>query len=241
MKSVLRIATLLIALSTQVQAALIGLYEFNGNLENSFGPLGALVPVIEGGTTGFDNGSWVWDGAEAPGTGLELELPSAMNEFSIGIRFLFSEVGSFQKVIDFDGNSSDRGLYVYNEQFSPWNISSAGGSVHANELVTIIFTQHLDGSMAIYQDGSEIPVSDHPDSGLGAISSLIFFRDNEGGTEYSINGAVYEIRIWDTALSAGDIPTAFAPIPEPAVSTLLIGGSLVACAIYVRRRSRKGA
>ena len=39
------------------RTALIGLYEFDGNFDNSFGSLGSLSPVTSGGTSGFASGS----------------------------------------------------------------------------------------------------------------------------------------------------------------------------------------
>ena len=99
---------------TQAQQ-LIGLYEFNGNLNNSVGGAGALdslqVSNAGGATTGFSSGAWSWSGAtNSPGTGLRLELGASRSAYSIGIIFQYSQVNDYAKVLDFTNGTGDVGL-----------------------------------------------------------------------------------------------------------------------------------
>ncbi len=74
-------------------------------------------------------------------------------------------------------------------------------------------------------------------SGCSQYECDLFFQDDSWQeTELSTGGAIFEIRIWiRLVLSAFDIPSAFAPIPEPSAFFLLIGGSSL---VFAEKRRR---
>ena len=236
------ILLLAIAVSCEVSKAdLIGLYEFNGDFSNSYGTLPALTPQTNGGFSGFNSGTWEWDGDTAPGEGLQLSLSSPLSVYSVGIIFRYSQVDAYRKVLDYADQTSDDGLYVVDGSFLPWPYTEIlEGSIAADTTTTIILTRDAGGTIAFYQNGSSTPLftrDDDDDAYVAATTLSFFLDDNVTGGEFSSAGSVAEIRVWDTALSAAEIPDAFAPIPEPAATTALIGLGALVLALS-RRRGR---
>lgn len=211
--------------------------------------LGSLSVIPSTGTTDFVTGTssdagWFWSGASAPGTGLSLSgLPlndgGGFGKYSIGIRFSFSNVSEFRRMIAFA--DVDPGMYVNSGTFNFYSgANNAGGAITSNTFVDFVLTRNGTG-VAGYVNGSSTPaLSLVNDSGVGRSpgGTLQFFRDNIGGNEFSPAGRISLLRIWDGPLAAAEIPTAM--VPEP--SALALGGLGVA-AILVgawRRRHIRG-
>ena len=247
-----RVSILLVALGISChvsKADLIGLYEFNGSgsaaLANSYGSLPSLTEQINGGSAGASGGSWTWSSATAPGDGLVLST-GAMSTYSIGVIFQYSDVTAYRKVVDFANQAQEWGLYVVGTPFlSPTGFQAfndltnpSGGSVSASTTTTVVMTRDGSGNLNIYQNNSSTPIITLADTQgrFVASSSLRFFLDDNNGGEFSAAGSVDEIRVWNTALSAAEIPDAFAPIPEPVGTTALIGAGVAVIALSRRRK-----
>lgn len=218
-------------------AMIIGFYQFNGNFDNSLGPLGSLTPQVSSGTTEFSSGDWIWDGAADQGTGLSLSLPGAMSTYSIGVVFEFSAVSAFRKVVDFASQTSEAGLYVNEGTFSAYP-NALGGSIAQITSTEIVLTRSEVGLFNLYVNGSPIQVLSFSDNASDFVptSTLNFFLD-DSGSEFSPSGAVSEIRIWNTALSSNEIPTAFAAVPETSAFSILVGsGAFIFGLLRVRWR-----
>jgi hypothetical protein len=223
---------------------MVGLYEFNGNLANSISggsALGSLTVLNAGGaTTGYSSGAWTWSGAtNSPGTGLKLDFGSTLSTYSIGMVFQYTQVDGYRKVLDFVGGATDAGIYVDNGVYESCLTAGAqGGNIAANTFSTFVITREATGHFTVYVDGSPTTVMDETAlSGELAGQTVQFFLD-DGGSEFTAGGSVAEIRVWNTALSSGDIPTAFAAIPEPATYALLLGAAGLALAAWRRRAGR---
>lgn len=228
------------------QGALIGLYEFRGNLENSQSGSGALPGMTEAGNgdSGFSADGWYWSNGSSGGKGLNLETPS-LDSYSIGISFRFSAVDGYKKVLDFSGLTSDDGFYLRSDLFSLYiSGPTEGGYAPADTLLTVILTRDSGGELNLYVNGSNTPLltKNDPDGAFSIRSGneLNFFMDENSSGEFSRAGSVSYIGIWDTALSREEITEAFSVIPEPGFFGLL-GGLGVAALVYrgcSRRASR---
>lgn len=233
---------LVLCVGGTAHAGLINLYEFNGDFTDTLGNGLALTPSYAGGSTNFSGGSWTWDSALGPGSGLILDAPASIQSvYSIGLRFQCSDVSNFSKIIDFDQGGSDTGFYAHNNQLDLYPVG-AGGSVSANTEMDLVVTRDASGNFNAYLDGNPISVYAYMDSPNYAVADIVsgsaqfrlFLDDLVTVNEFSSGGAVNEIRVWDHALTPGEIPGAFAPVPEPAsVFALMALGSW---ALAVRRR-----
>jgi hypothetical protein len=257
-------AAILLALGTaptQAAPALIGDYVLSsGSFSNAVtgtAALGSLSPIVSSGSTGFVTGTasdagWFWNGATAPGTGLILSgLPlntgtgagAAFGSYSIGMRFQFSEVSGYRRMITFSP-SDDSGMYVENGQFNFFEAtqpkSNKGGTITSGSFVDFVLTRSGAGSVTWYVNGSSTPaLTAFPDTAnAGAVTSgsLQFFRDNTGGSDFSPAGRVSLLRIWNGPLAAADIPMAM--VPEPSALALVgLGVAAILVGARYRRRS----
>lgn len=233
--------------SVEAHADLIGNYEFQGNLGNSVTTPEALpgLTVVSSGTPptayGYDANGWYWNHGTQT-SGLKIDGTTALSTFSIGIDFTFSQISGYRKVIDFSNLSSDAGFYVYDDKFTFYiaSIATSGGSVFQDTPLSIIITRDAAGLVQVYQKNSETPIITYTDSGgnftIG--SSLAFFLDDRGGSEYSPAGNVSHLRIWNSALTSEEVGVAFAAIPEPGTLNLAAGAGIAALAFrhFLRRR-----
>jgi hypothetical protein len=171
--------------------------------------------------------------------------PTISGNYTIGLRFSFSQVDDYRRVILFNA-AADQGMYTFNGTFRAVAGSfPEGGSISANETVDFVLTrsggnQTVTGYTIAYGGPTPVstPIFSFTDSSGFFVSTgnLTFFRDNIGGTEYSSNGTASLIRIWDAPLSAGDIT--YSMVPEPATVALLAaagGGAM----LYLHRRRRR--
>lgn len=256
----LLVAAITVALATSLGHAapptLIGDYLLTtGSFTNAVTgtqALGSLVVVPSSGSTGFITGTasdagWFWNGATAPGTGLSvaglpLNAGGAFGNYSIGMRFQFSDVSGYRRLITFAA-SADAGMYVTNGTFNFYDDGeTTGGSISGNTFVDFVLTRNgTTNQVAGYVNGVSTPVLQVADnSGNGRSSgTLQFFRDNTDGLEFSPAGRISLLRIWNGPLAAADIPMSM--VPEP--SALALGGLGVAAIlvrVWRRRRSCGG-
>lgn len=255
----LLVAAITVALATSLGHAapptLIGDYLLTtGSFTNAVTgtqALGNLSVVASSGSTGFVTGTasdagWFWNGATAPGTGLSVSgLPlnagGSFGNYSIGMRFQFSDVSGYRRLITFASNE-DTGVYVLNGGFAVVGtdpvVVVSGGTIAANSFVDFVLTRNgTNSQVAGYINGSPTPVWTTPDSNYGDAPSgtLQFFRDNTGGDEFSPGGRISLLRIWNGPLAAADIPMSM--VPEP--SALALGGLGVAGILFRAWRRRR--
>ena len=249
MKTLLRtlaLAGLMAQAEADVTTDLINLYEFNGDFTDTLGNGLALVPNNVT-TAFFGSGLWTWSGASAPGTGLILNAPASIaGTYSIAIRFEFSEVTGFRKVVDYQNQASDSGFYLSGG--IPYLYPGAIGTtaVPANTFVDLVLTRDgADSSFKTYVNGNQTPEISYTDSvGPYAVATLVsgnaqfrfFQNDIFNSTEFSSGGTVSEIRVWDAPLAPSDIPNAFTVTPEPSAPVMFGLGLLGLAACRLRKR-----
>jgi hypothetical protein len=220
-------------------ALLVHQYKFDGDLHDS---IGSLDLVNNGGTV-----NWGYLSFE-PNQGPTLNAETGLaGNYSIGMQFELAEVSSYRKLIDFKNRAAEEGLYVQVSQLKFFGATDRAGVIPANYLVTVICTR--DGSACnVYQGQSSTAVLSFTDSlnlavatTAGGAAVFNFFRDDTYTQGEASAGKLYEMRIWSGALAPAEIPSAFAPVPEPEECALLAAFGLLASAICARRRAKPAA
>jgi hypothetical protein len=202
-----------------VQAALIADFELNGDLTDS---LGGPDIVANGGSIGATGYSF------GPNEGLTYGGLSNFGVYTIDMRFSFSEVSGYRKIIDYKDRASDNGLYNFETelQFYPI-VSSAPGAFAVDRLVDLRFTRDAAGNTQGFVNG--VLLNAFVDSANDAVAAdaLNFFIDDFVVPGEAAGGFVDFIRIYDTA----------SLVPEPASWAMMIAGFGLVSAAMRRRRA----
>jgi hypothetical protein len=182
-------------------------------LENS------LASSAAGGPSLANLGNNVFSTASVDGTsrtvlnfaqndGVQLASASSLmpgNVYSVVMLFSFSNVSSYRRILDFNNGSSDNGLYFFDGGLTFYPASSiASTAIGANTFVQVVLTRDSARNVLGYVNGAQQFAFVDTDNLaiLDAANVLRFFRDD--GTEGSA-GSVARIRVFDTALSAGEV------------------------------------
>jgi hypothetical protein len=127
--------------------------------------------------------------------------------YTIELLFRFDRVDGFRKIVDFKDGSDDTGVYVQDGclTFYPRN-ARARTWIPRHENVHVLLTRDSSERVVGYVDGVR-QFAFRDAAGLAEIASdtLRFFADDSTTrVEYS-NGAVTQIRLYDRALTAGEV------------------------------------
>ncbi|OPZ74096.1 MAG: hypothetical protein BWY82_00856 [Verrucomicrobia bacterium ADurb.Bin474] len=177
-------------------------------------------------TSGFGsdgNGTfWEWTSNLPRGGGFRIDVNSDIsNNYSIGVRFAFTQTGpGWRKIIDYKNLGADTGFYFYSGGYVRfYNHPNEGTTLVSNEqIVDIVATRSSEGTFIAYivVDGilhKEIEVDDS----LGqAIPSVVdgrprfgfFHDDNATSSEATNAGKVYSVKIWNGPISEEDVEEA---------------------------------
>jgi len=132
------------------------------------------------------------------------------NAYTIVTLFEFDSVSGFNRIVDFKNGTSDNGLYVQGGKlrFFP-NAQQGTTPVPANKYVQVVFTRNSTGAVAGYVNGDrQFRFTDASgDAVIGSDDVLRFFKDNTSGagTGEESAGSVARIRLYDFALTAGEV------------------------------------
>jgi hypothetical protein len=231
-------------------------YRFEGNLNDSGSgsSLTLLDDCAPGDTdpclasSGFGSekgdGYWEWNSTSSRGGGFTIDTDQPLGStYTIAMKFSFSEVSGYNKIIDYVDKSSDNGFYVYNGKINFYPLGSGDDTFTPNTLLDLIVTREDDGTgsgtFTVYAKGSGnlvqlLQVEDASGDGIPATvagkSRLGFFFDDQvTSSEATEEGRVYSIKMWEgVALSESEVKaevSGIVPIPEN--SDLLPGESLV--------------
>lgn len=212
-----------ITLISPVQAATLkSQYEFKGNFNDSFGAGDPLV-VSNAATSGFNTDGWYWTADSDPGTELALTTPLVNPaNYSIGIRFKYTDMDGYRKIISFLSSSDDRGLYFYSNNLAQYDIATGVSTFSTDTFYDLVLTRDsADNSVIIYMVDNGVVTNeiDITDTGLetvpnivgGKAQFLLFSDDTHTNTEWTTGGTVTTIKAWDGPLTPSEIQNALAP------------------------------
>jgi hypothetical protein len=208
-------------------------------------------------SVGGNNGALV-GGASVSGGALQLDgssgymslptgLVSGLHSFTIEMWFTWTDNGDLSRLFDFGTTESNyMGLTPSNEdtQTPRFGIAIASGSLHTvtspsaiSPGTPVFLAVTLDDSIindptVMYIDGLFASGADvvYDPSQLGSPLSNWVGASSWTNTVPFFQGSIDEIRIYDTALSSGEIAAEFAAgpddlsVPEPGAAWLLLGG-----------------
>ncbi|MGH8854163.1 MAG: LamG-like jellyroll fold domain-containing protein [Telluria sp.] len=229
-------AALLYCAASSSHAALIHQFHLNGSLNDS---VTGTSLVALGGTPGAN--AYVFNANQ--GLRLDAQLGGV---YTIDMVFHFDSFRSYGRIVDFHNLNGDDGLYAAGHAMRLFNVAGTGaGGYLADDVNSRVTLTRDDQKMfRVYQNG-ELVLSVNDTTGIADFGQNVahFFRDNVvGGASGEANpGAVDYIRVYNTALSAGEVrelapPAAeVAEVREPA-SFGMVGAGLALLGWTRRRR-----
>lgn len=134
-------------------------------------------------------------------------------DYSIGIYFVFDELTSWKRVVDWKNRKSDYGAYVYNGKLNFYNIATSGEApVVAGEYTYYVITRKADSKeVKVYTD-AEVEISFTDDSNHALLDEdnvLNFFHDDLIVPNEASPGAVAMIKLYNYALDSTTISNNF--------------------------------
>jgi hypothetical protein len=208
-------------------AALVHDFRFDGDLTDQ---LGGPAAINNGGVLGATGIAFGLN----QGPTLNSVVPTSA--YSIEMAFSLSAVSGYRKILDFKGLTADAGLYIYGGRLAFYPVTSGPTVIADNQFVYVVLTRDAAGVVTGYINGAqEISFTDSSNYSTFSqpMQSARFFQDDAatGGNEAS-RGFVDYIRIYDTALSSGEVgglvPPGVNAVPEPATwGMMIIGFGLV--------------
>jgi len=230
------VGVLLLGAASTVDAAEVFDYQLNGSLADANGG----APITNNGAALGASGL-TFDYNEGPTIGGY----AATGVYSIEASFSFSEIGGYNKILDFLNRGSDSGLYVAGGALNFYGAGVSGGAFAADTVNHLVVTRDAANLFKGYLNGVE--AISFTDSGSLAViaSDLRFFSDDFAtGQGEASPGFVDYIRTYDTALSAGAVAELYraggdvgAAVPEPAAWAMMIVGFGGVGAVMRRRRT----
>ena len=216
------------------------------------------------GTSGGD-GYLAWSSSSARGGGFKLLTPSDIGaSYSISLKFEFSAVSSYRKIIDYENYVSDNGFYLLNGAIDFYPLDTSLTTFAPNSILNLlvtresapitgqpnrgIFTVYVYSGSSLTQvlqvtdtTGSSLPAS----SGSGSLFGF-FFDDGATSSEATPSGKVYDLKLWsNTALTAAqvnDVAVAPAIVTMPATpATPTAAGGAVSATVTVPAPTSGGA
>ena len=235
----LKYGLLLTALALRISAAtLTADYRFQGNLNDSLP--GGTPLTGNGGTVGATTYDFSY-GQGLFGSGILADG----GDYSLVIRFLFTENASWNKFVDFKNRTSDCGQYV-NGTLNFFCLGAGGPTFTTDVFHNVVLTRNgTTGLYSAYLDGNlAFSVTDLGGTASFSINNrTMYFMGDDLSTSNAENspGSLDRIRIYDGALTQAEIsnldlsePTNTSAVPEP--QTAGIFAAAAAGLVMLRRR-----
>jgi VCBS repeat-containing protein len=218
--------------ASELNGSMVSHYTFDGSITDAFGDdtvteydADAGVPSNATSTFGTDEiGSyWEWTANNERGGGFTVDANlTDTAEYSIALRFSFDEVSGYNKIIDYLDRTADTGFYIHNGKVNFYNLGTGSTTTYeANDVIDLIATRDAEtDTFTVYvSDGfggyiEELQVKDSEGQSkpfqVNDLARFGFFYDDSASAtaEGTSGGKVYEIKIWDRALDAGEISSA---------------------------------
>lgn len=180
--------------------------------------------------------------------GLRLTSPSlTVADYSVEFAFRHNSANGNMKLLDLHGLTDLTGLYEDNGRltFSPGAAAAAANIASGTDLHVVLTRDCLSHQVSAYLNGQQVFAFTDP-AGVAVVASnreLNFLRDNFNISPTDpAGGTIQSIRIYNGALTAGEVSNLFAaavplPVPEPSTVALLLAG--LAAIAFLRRGGRR--
>ncbi|MCX6665791.1 MAG: fibronectin type III domain-containing protein [Euryarchaeota archaeon] len=210
-----------VELSPLSQAAdLVHQFDFNDDLDDTLGTEISLTVHPNTASNGYDSGEWWWTADDSPGGGLTLETNYITNpqNYSLGFRFEFDQVGpGYKKILSFKGPSDDNGLYFIGSKlvFYPFSQNDEL-TYYPDTFYDFIFSRNSDDVIRVYvvqENGSVTQVYEEDDPTDASVPRqvadkyefMFFMDDTATNGEWTTGGSVKNIRVWNSPLQEDEI------------------------------------
>lgn len=130
------------------------------------------------------------------------------NEYTIEIYFVFDELNSWKRVVDWKNRKTDHGAYVYNGKLNFYNILySTEAPVAAGEYTYYVVTREANGKVQIYTDAEVFIdfMDNNSDALIDEDGFLNFFYDDLQVPNEASSGAVAMLNLYNYALDSSKI------------------------------------
>jgi hypothetical protein len=134
--------------------------------------------------------------------------------YTIELYFVFDELGSWKRVIDWKNRTSDHGAYVYNGEinFYPWVYSNSAPVVAGEYTYYVVTRNGVTNDLKVYTDALvEVEFNDNTYDGVidTAYNVLNFFQDDLQVQNEASSGAVALLNIYNYELDSATIKHKF--------------------------------
>ena len=210
------IAALLFSFMLQGQSVLH--YEFNSSLSeaNGNGPVLTVLGVegiYQQDTLGEVDDARKWVYRFEKNSGFQFDNDAAGNflgeSYTIEIYFVFDELNSWKRVVDWKNRKSDNGAYVFNGElnFYPYIYSDVAPVVEGEYTYYVITRNGDDQTLKIYTDAKEeISFTDTQGDALPDEDNVInFFHDDLVVQDEASPGAVAMLKLYNYILDSNEI------------------------------------
>ncbi len=217
-----KLTTLIAALffSFIVQGQSVLHYEFDNSLSeiNGSGPVLNVLGdegIYQQDTLGEVGDVRKWVYRFENNSGFQFDNAAADNflgeSYTIELYFVFDELTSWKRVVDWKNRKSDNGAYVYNGQlnFYPYVYSDEAPVVEGEYTYYVITRNGDDQTVKIYTDArEEIRFTDTNGDALPDGDNVVnFFHDDLAVPNEASSGAVAMLKLYNYALDSSQIKT----------------------------------
>lgn len=157
------------------------------------------------------------------------------NTYTIEIFFVFDEMNSWKRVVDWKNRKSDGGAYVFNGQLNFYPIVYSGTApVQAGKYSYYVVTRDASGNVLIYTDGDEFITFNDANGAavLDTANVLNFFQDDLMIQNEASPGAVAKINLYNYAVDSAVVKNTFDNLADELLSVADIVASDVKVAVY---------
>lgn len=160
--------------------------------------------------------------------------------YTLDFAFSLDSADGYRRLVDFKALASDTGLYNLNTRLNFYNETTGPDDVFvAGMQARVTLSRDGDGLLTGYVNGvQQFQFTDT--AGLASFSAAngiaYFFRDDDVVAGEASSGTIDYLRIYDVALTGGEVASLTSPVPEPATGLLAVAGIGVFALLRRRRR-----
>jgi hypothetical protein len=127
--------------------------------------------------------------------------------YTIVMLVRLNDIDGYNKLIDFDNQLTEYGLYVDDKALYPYDLDYSAEIIRARRWYQLSLVRFGGGQIRGYIDGNRRVHTQDPDDRqvLGADGFLHFVCDDEVTGSEESGGQIARLRIWDNALESSEV------------------------------------